>query len=136
MNRKNLKTLSDGLLGLIPPKVSVEKIGFDMDIFSMGGSYRNLYCDTAGCAIGWAPFFGIKKKMVEPFINYSHRVFDVTGDEWAWLFANSWSDVDNTKEGAGLRIKHFLEHGLPDDWNDQMYERAPLSYLNNNQDGK
>ena len=136
MNRKNLKILSDGLLGLIPSKVSVEGIGFDMDMFTMSGSYRNEYCKTAGCAVGWAPFFGIRKKSTEPFVEYGHRVFNVTNDEWTWLFANWWSDVDNTKEGAGLRIKHLLEHGLPDNWKDQVFEKAPLSYLNNNQDGK
>ena len=45
--------------------------------------------------------------------NYSIRLFDFVAFEAHYLFAASWADVDNTREGAIKRIDFFLEHFDP-----------------------
>lgn len=128
MNRKNLQILSDGLLELIPPVIPPTHIQFDMRVFTEGNTWVTT-CHTAGCAVGWAPFFGIKKKDDENFVEFSQRVFQLGDSAWTYLFSATWIHTDNTKRGAGLRIKHYLEKGLPRNWEDQLNNNAPLSYL-------
>ena len=131
VNRENLKILSDGLLGLTKPVISVRGVKFDMNIYT-NDSNTFTRCGTAGCAVGWGPFFGIKKLETEMFIIYRNRCF--TDNEYGvgrYLFSPLWSRTDNTKKGAGLRIKYYLEHGLPFDWHEQMLGDAPLSYRQN-----
>lgn len=128
MNRKNLKILSDGLLELIPPTLPTQNIKFDMSRFTEGDEYAKT-CNTVGCAVGWAPFFGIKKKDSDSFPTFSDKAFKLGESAWKYLFALEWKYRDNTKRGAGLRIKHYLENGLPKDWEDQLLGRTPLSYL-------
>ena len=136
VNRENLKILSDGLLGLTKPIVSTENVKFDMSEYCDMNSDHTISCGTAGCAIGWGPFFGIKKYMAESFFQYQQRCFtkDESGSIFDYLFSGHWHYVDNTKRGAGLRIKYYLEHGLPEDWKEQMLGQVLLTYLNNNDD--
>ena len=141
MNRENLKTLSDGLLGLIPAIDDINNIRFDMESYSEINKNNYLYdmpnpeikmktCGSVGCAIGWAPYFGIEKHLNENWTDFSERVFklDNNSQEWDYLFSSDWSDIDNTKRGAGLRIKYVLEHGLPANAFDQLHYAAELSY--------
>lgn len=127
-NIKNLQILSDGLLGLTPPVIPIDDTKFTMEVYSSGGSQRETICKTAGCAVGWAPFFGIDKQRKEGFVSYSQRVFSLGESSWEYLFSYKWEDVDNSRRGAGLRIKYYLEHGLPRNWQKQMEGTAPLSY--------
>lgn len=142
VNRENLKILSDGLLGLIPSIEDTSQVHFDMESYSDVNEADDSYfhrnnaeikmktCGSVGCAIGWAPFFGIEKHLNEDWIDFSERVFGLSNgsDEWDYLFSSDWGDVDNSKKGAGLRIKNFLEHGLPEDSHDQLQGEASLSY--------
>lgn len=119
--RENLETLASGLLGEIEPNELYQGQGFDMNLYTYGRAAKT-YCCTAGCATGWGPFFGIEKKTTEDWHDYSFRCFiDYRRDELAWnlVFSDYWADIDNTKEGAGLRIRYLLEHGVPDcPWKD------------------
>ena len=55
--RANLVTLAKGLL-----TVDVPGVEFDMSRFeSFGNPEEAVFCGTVGCALGWAPFFGIQK---------------------------------------------------------------------------
>lgn len=45
-----------------------------------------------------------------------------------WLCHVLWEKVDNTREGAALRIDYLLDTGLPEDWRDQMNGKSPLCY--------
>jgi len=44
-----------------------------------------------------------------------------------------WKFIDNTSKGAAQRIRYFLEYGLPENWKEQMTGKAPLSYLETNE---
>ena len=141
MNRENLKILSDGLLGIIPPIDDISNVKFDMESYTeihkanyplhfRNPEIKMKTCGSAGCAIGWAPFFGIEKHLNEDWTDFSERVFglDNSSKTWDYLFAGDWMDVDNTREGAGLRIKYVLEYGLPEDSCHQLQGGANLSY--------
>jgi len=73
-------------------------------------------CGFVGCAIGHGPQAGIPAGTMDMWIGYSRREFipDNTS-AWAWCFAPFWSDVDNSAEGAALRILYFLRSGLPNE---------------------
>ena len=48
--------------------------------------------------------------------------------EWQWLFCAPWTKIDNTPEGAALRIEWLLKNGLPENWQEQMCGLDPLCY--------
>jgi len=69
----------------------------------------------------------------ESWAEYSFRIFGMDEEdegEWDWCFSGDWSDVDNTNQGAAKRIVYLIEHGLPANYKNQMYGRAPLCYVN------
>ena len=53
----------------------------------------------------------------------------VFSSDWSYLFASDWYITDDTPTGAAKRIRYYVEHGLPEDWEEQMYGVSPLSYL-------
>jgi hypothetical protein len=131
MNRENLNKLADYLLR------GELKAEFDMEYFDEtrknsqtdGQQIRETSdCGSVGCAVGHGPFAGIPKHKSESWTGYEIRVFDTDMDEFEWLFEKTWAAMDNTPEGAGLRIKHLLKHGLPEDWEEQMNGEKPLTY--------
>lgn len=118
MNRENLTTLANYLLAL-----PTDYQHFGMSHFSeLGHGPRDYYlspsCGTVGCAAGHGPAAGLK-----PTVNdvdwwvYIERVFGLPDgtQEWDWCFSAHWGefDIDNTPHGAGRRILHMLEHGVP-----------------------
>ena len=127
MNRDNLHKLADYLLS------GKLRVKFDMARFT-GHEFATEElqedCGTAGCAIGHGPYAGIPKLQSEDWADYSQRVFGIKiiSPEWRWLFAGVWCKIDNTPEGTGNRIRHFLLHGLPDNWKDQLGDYAELCY--------
>lgn len=186
--RKNLMILAKGLIGEIEPILKGEgQAEFDMSQYcevevsqvqevasikktitiSVGDQAeiqkQKHTCGSIGCAIGFAPFYGIKKEKGETFHEYGCRVFEFDeeeigeeenremdanyseeelnngafshngGDVFKYLFSSHWEYTDNTKEGTGKRIKHYLEKGLPRNWYEQMLGRANLSYLTENE---
>ena len=134
MNKARLKLLADYLLAL--PE--------DYQHFDMGNWHEDYdcpidayleeasHCNTAGCAVGHAPYV---QGLPEPYGNenwweYSERIFEMEweSDEWEWCFESAWEDVDNTPHGAAKRILQLISTGLPEDSYAQMRGVAPLSY--------
>ena len=117
-NKHNLITLANGLLSGVRHKGT----RFDMRVFCDHSHGDSDHCGTAGCAVGYGPFFGIQKHANEDWFNYSHRCFinelrDGSGsDEWDWCFNSYWSRYDNSKRGAAQRIIYMLQYGVPEDW--------------------
>lgn len=138
--RRNLITLAKGLLSdLSDDKLDIE---FNMSVFSRNidnddilqtpiiNDARRTDCGTSGCAVGWAPYFGIKKKWDESWMDFSRRAFIPMRDivQWEWCFSGDWYYVDNSREGAAKRIIYMLQYGVPVDWYKQMAKEAPLCY--------
>jgi len=121
MNRKNLLKLANYLEGDI-------KVEFNMGIYSDNDWTPSSNCGSIGCAIGHSPYAGIKKQILERWVKYSDRVFELPINEWKWCFHNSWIMADNTPIGAAKRIKWLLKYGLPDNWERQMEGLMPLCY--------
>lgn len=90
------------------------------------------HCGAVGCAVGHGPFAGIEKRPSEDWSGYSRRVFGFcqgTGDNYGdWCFGAAWDTTDNTPGGAAARIEWLLDRGLPEDWEDQEINFAPLCY--------
>lgn len=138
-HRERLAALAD-LLDTVEPD------RFDMDDWYIDGgdgghdpheaTHLPHQCDTTGCALGWAvtlfPPLGD-----EDFYAFGQRVFGLIGvpgqseSAFRWLFDYRWESVDNTPRGAAARIRYMLEHGLPEDWREQMSGEAPLCYSTN-----
>ena len=134
MNKTNLKLLADYLLAL--PE--------DYQHFDMGNWHKshfrpigiiasgNSSCNTAGCAVGHAPYVqGLPKPFDdENWWDYSERIFGMedVDTEWDWCFDSAWENVDNTPHGAAKRILQLISTGLPEDAYEQMDGIAPLSY--------
>lgn len=88
--------------------------------------YKNQGCDTAGCALGWAVFYGIGvvggdwgwgSYYTANFAGegeYVGRYYD--DPTFVWCFDPLWEGVDNTPQGAAARIDYMLEHGIPWDY--------------------
>ena len=123
--RANLKALADYL-----------DTGITEYEFGMADFWTENDCGTVACAVGHAPFvLGLEK----PSGHYSWLHFGEehlvdskncmgTAKIGGWMFSGGWENTDNTARGAAARIYWYLEHGVPDDWRDQMLGRAPLCY--------
>jgi hypothetical protein len=119
VNRKNLIKLRDYLRGPLKARFGMSSFGND----------EGPTCGTVGCALGHATYCVAPKGINEDWDDYGNRLFDLLGDdEWEWLFDADWCEVDNTPEGAAVRIDILLESGVPDDMQDQLYGHAPLCY--------
>lgn len=130
INKENLLKMADHI-ETVPPET-----------FDMGCYWDDIEpeCNSVGCIIGHCT-------KLDPNIN---RYLDSDGDikftswsedftgigcntsAWDYLFSHEWAAVDNTRTGAAKRIRYFVEHGLPEDWKDQMNGYAPWSYLTPN----
>lgn len=111
INRKNLQKLTSFLAhGELPKEVE-----FDMGCYT-DGDERSTTCGSAGCAIGFAPFAGIRKFTSEQFGPYADRTLIHYGmAARLWCFSPSWVGVDDTPKGAAKRIQYFLDNGI-DKW--------------------
>lgn len=127
MNKENLRKLANYLLsGNLK-----SRFGMAMYCCTPGSDPCTATdCGTVGCAVGHGPHAGIEKYPTETWIQYTRRAFipKRCNAKQRWCFSGGWVDVDNTPEGAGLRIMWLLEHGLPDNWHDQIRGKAPLCY--------
>lgn len=112
--------------------VTVKPDQFDMRTFRHDGTEptQKHNCGTAGCFIGWGPAAGIRAKPYEGWKEYSGRMSGLFNrkDAWRWLFSGTWVSTDNTPKGAAARWYYLRDHGLPANWIDQMFGRAPLCY--------
>ena len=100
-------------------------------------------CGTVACAIGHGPAAGISVNdpEIHGWFSYAkvrfgalnHWVGSVDENSegsrlWSWLFASEWHTTDNTVKGAAARIRWYLQHGIPDNWEQQRLGNAPLCY--------
>ena len=127
MNKKNLRTAMD-YLGSGNLKAGFDMLIFDETTNNLG--YGRTTCGSVGCVIGHMTYAGFEKFENEKWLKYSERIFGINSPskEWSWCFCGYWSSTDNTPEGAAGRIEWMLEHGVPDNWIDQMHGIAPLCY--------
>ena len=115
---------------------SIPQASFDMSLVAHGQSGLELtpehVCNsgTVACAIGWAPAYVAPAIKGEDWQDYCERVFDIEwcSEEWEFIFGGGWSCVDDTPQGAGARVRYFLDKGLPDpdlDFKDLLEIYAP-----------
>lgn len=121
--RANLRTLAEFLPSVDPDR-------FDMAFYRSNGAARVPAvpeCGTVACAAGWGPVALGHTDTIE-WIGDWVREHLAEGKPWWWCFSQEWTGVDNTPTGAAKRILHFLDHGLPDDWAEQMHGGAPYMF--------
>ncbi len=119
MNIENLKKLSSYLKG---------ELKADFNMANYAALVYNTTCGSVGCAIGHGPYAGIPKYKEEHWIDYSFRVFNISSNDWYWCFSADWASTDNAALSAATRIDWLIEHGLPEDWHDQMIGKSQLCY--------
>ena len=133
MKRENLQLMANHL------KISVKQVNFNMDQYRGNYDFRNPVCGSAGCTIGTCSVLDVEN-VIKNFTDSDGRIEfhawseDFTGllggeDEWEWCFGPSWKTKDNTPTGAALRIEWLLNHGLPENWKNQMYDDDELCYM-------
>lgn len=122
MNKENLLKLATYLEGPL-------KAAFDMAWFDDGKgnpmalSTSRTECGTVGCAVGHAPYAGIKKNLEETWVHFSLRAFGITESEHKFLFAGAWGMGDlNNPIATARRLKWFVSFGVPEGWvNDYLW---------------
>lgn len=129
MNKENLLRMAD-YIETIPQEQ------FDMEVFREGGR-TSPKCNSVGCIIGHCTALDDPENLPRYF--YGEIDFDLWSEkftgiglfsrDWRYLFGGGWAKNDNTPTGAVKRIRHYVEHGLPQDWEEQMRGEAPLSYM-------
>lgn len=125
---------------------------FAMDTYASRVDYRLVYqgdlspedvavsdglpCDTVACALGHGPAAGINPHSAThswPSRRWEAYAADCFGastmfhkriEVFRWCFSGSWVDVDNTPQGAALRIRYMLLNGVPNDAIEQMHGEA------------
>jgi hypothetical protein len=129
VNIENLTILADFLDTLPAPK-------FDMLFFARDEHYEVLdrpetyECATVACAIGWGPAAGIPLNGAVSWTGYSRYAFGLHPQlgPWNWCFAGAWSRIDNTPAGAAKRIRHLINHGLPENAEAQRHGEEPYIF--------
>jgi hypothetical protein len=130
MNKENLQRMADYIR-------TVPREKFDMLEFR-GGEGKKAECDSVGCVIGHCTVLdaeNIKARFtdVDGEIRFAIWSEEFTGlslhrSGWDWCFSADWIYIDNTPEGAALRIEWLIENGLPEDADEQMIGAAKLCY--------
>jgi len=112
---------------------------FDMSAYRTGQRTAH-ECDSVGCVVGHCTVLDKNPLPMNGLYNIDFLAWSrkFTGlDSYSdnnkchYLFSFFWTAVDNTPVGTAKRIRYIIEHGLPEDWYEQMHGRAPLSYLKN-----
>lgn len=133
INRKNLQKLATFLAyGELPKEVKFNMARFCMKDGAIldDEEITRPFCGTSACAVGFAPFAGIRKFKKESFFDFSCRAFidnEERDEEWEWCFDAMWRLVDNTPKGAAKRIQYLLDKGIGR-WNGDYDEDAKKLY--------
>lgn len=126
MNTQNLTTLANFLDKLDPEKFDM--VDFARDEHGEQHMSPQIHeCTTVGCAVGWGPHAGIHVSKDDfDYFDYAKRVFalDHMHEPFKWCFDSGWARIDNTPTGAAKRIRHLIQHGVPDDAKDQLFGDA------------
>lgn len=136
INIENFKKLADYLLSL--PE---DYCHFDMIFYyqvtnnEINNTFRPIEvpfepgCGCVACALGHGPAVGIIPNEDISWEAYCDIYFTDEDAVWRWCFSGLWEIQDNTPQGAGKRILWMLEHGVPENFHQQMKALAPLCYL-------
>ena len=134
MKRDNLQLMADHL------KNNVNQDNYDMETFrGDDDDFSDPVCGSVGCTVGNCTVLDAEN-VIKNFTDSGGEIEfhawseDFTGllgveDEWSWCFDSTWKTTDNTPMGAALRIEWLLNHGLPENWKNQMYGREELCYM-------
>ena len=116
---QNLRRLAAYLIAL--PEDYEE---FDMKWWTddFGRLPQETMCGTVACAGGHGPRAGIPSFPGEDWAEYICRAFvpNNPGRFVDYIFGASWSEIDNTPQGAGKRILYALHNDLPTE--DRFYD--------------
>ena len=133
MNQENLRILGEYLISL-PDDYKY----FDMSNFCKSLAKIRITPDQAergkiGDPLWHAIKAGIKPKSNRAKTSWVAFCYEAMGipfysDEGLWCFSGEWDATDNTPQGAGKRIFWLLEHGVPEDWEEQIFGEADLCY--------
>jgi hypothetical protein len=128
MNIPNLLKMAE-YIATVPQEM------FDMKYYRERDDFASHKCNSVGCVLGHCTVLDKAAKLPKHFseIDFVDWSEGFTGigfmdNEWNWCFHGMWNEVDNTPIGASKRIKYLIEHGLPENWREQMNGEAPLSY--------
>jgi len=92
-------------------------VRFDMGTFHMGyGSDSDdnpldedeIPCGTVACALGHGPAAGVTTTS-DDWLGYYLANFSGESYAYLWCFDNDWIEIDNTHQGAALRIELMLK---------------------------
>jgi len=125
MNRENLQKMADYIRTIPQDRFSMKFYRF--------GQHETPECDSVGCIVGHCTILDtnplpIYRSKAINFNEWSDQFTLLYGASWAWCFSERWARVDNTSEGAALRIEWLLKHGLPENWYEQLWGIEPLCY--------
>jgi hypothetical protein len=128
MNRENLQRMADFIRTVPQDKFSMREY--------RSGDITLQECNSVGCVVGWCTLLDKKENIPlykDGNIDFEEWSIKFTGmgsfsNRWDWCFSMDWCYVDNTPEGAALRIEWLLNKGLPEDWDEQMRDRTSLCY--------
>lgn len=89
-------------------------------------------CSTTACALGHGPAAGVHTPHLASFgwASYAEVCFgtsvanDTRPHVYGWCFSGLWDTIDDTPQGAALRIRYMLRNGLPEDHEDQLNGEA------------
>lgn len=111
-----------------------KEVEFNMQTYCEASNTFQSKCGAVGCAVGFAPFTGIRKIKEESWKEYAERVLigdDYSEEIYDWLFSSFWANIDNTPKGAAKRIFWFLKNNVPENLYEQRDGRDPLCYNTN-----
>lgn len=139
MNKENLQRMADHIR-TVPQEMfhmrCYRGIIKDDELIDASDCFSAVECETLGCIIGHslvlAPELVVKnEKGVIQYADWSEEFTGIVwaSSEWYWCFSFDWEYLDNTPEGAALRIEWLINHGLPKNSGIQMIGNAPLCYL-------
>lgn len=97
-----------------------------IDVFT---EKSKMQCGTSACAAGHGIDAGIKPLPSErEWPQYVERCFCPvdSGQTFIWLFSEDWCEVDNTPSAASKRIFYALQHGVPENFEEIMYNKVPF----------
>lgn len=106
---------------------------FDMGTYRQDGTITH-ECNSVGCAVGHCSVLDTSEhfhSIVKGYFTWNlwaTDFFGLTDNEWTWCFTGCWDRTDNTPEGAALRMEWLINHGLPDNWEQQIDGDEPLCY--------
>ena len=133
MKRYNLQLMADHL------KNNVKQDNFHMGRYRGDDDFSNPVCGSVGCTVGTCSVLDANNVITNftnpdgeiEFLDWSEDFTGLLGgeEEWDWCFASDWKTTDNTPIGAALRIEWLLNHGLPENCKNQMYDDDELCYM-------